>query len=285
MPGALAVATIVTCAIFATATGIVGAVVTLMGLLALPAMLRAGYSVQLSAGAITAGGCLGILIPPSVLLIVYGATAGVSVVKLYAGAFFPGIMLAALYVLYVIIVAKLKPHLAPPLSESERSVPLPPLSQQLSAAPPQRCWRACSARLRTPGLPRRSVAGQFFVSLLPALAIAAVLVLMYGRRDGAASGSRHDRAWCSQAAAIGAEEPLGLQEPLPEASGAAACRSLSRTVPRRAPRSAAPPAAVAAPTPPPDRLPRRPSRLPPPSDCRRRPGSGSSSRSAWPASC
>ena len=94
VPGALAVATIVTCAIFATATGIVGAVVTLMGLLALPAMLRAGYSVQLSAGAITAGGCLGILIPPSVLLIVYGATAGVSVVKLYAGAFFPGIMLA-----------------------------------------------------------------------------------------------------------------------------------------------------------------------------------------------
>ena len=74
--------------------GIVGAVVTLMGLLALPAMLRAGYSVQLSAGAITAGGCLGILIPPSVLLIVYGATAGVSVVKLYAGAFFPGLMLA-----------------------------------------------------------------------------------------------------------------------------------------------------------------------------------------------
>ena len=82
VPGSLAVATIVTCAIFATATGIVGAVVTLMGLLALPAMLRAGYSVQLSAGAITAGGCLGILIPPSVMLIVYGATAGVSVVKL-----------------------------------------------------------------------------------------------------------------------------------------------------------------------------------------------------------
>ncbi len=76
VPGSLAVATLVTCAVFATATGIVGAVVTLMGLLALPAMLRAGYSVPLSAGAITAGGCLGILIPPSVLLIVYGATAG-----------------------------------------------------------------------------------------------------------------------------------------------------------------------------------------------------------------
>jgi TRAP-type mannitol/chloroaromatic compound transport system permease large subunit len=96
VPGALAVVTIVTCAIFATATGIVGAVVTLMGLLALPAMLRAGYNIRIAAGAITAGGCLGILIPPSVLLIVYGATAGVSVVKLYAGAFFPGIMLAGL---------------------------------------------------------------------------------------------------------------------------------------------------------------------------------------------
>ena len=85
VPGSLAVATIVTCAIFATATGIVGAVVTLMGLLAFPAMLKAGYNVKVSAGAITAGGCLGILIPPSVLLIVYGATAGVSVVQLYAG--------------------------------------------------------------------------------------------------------------------------------------------------------------------------------------------------------
>src|SRR5215217_1728387 len=132
LPGALAVATIVTCAIFATATGIVGAVVTLMGLLAFPAMLRARYSVQLSAGAITAGGCLGILIPPSVLLIVYGATAGVSVVKLYAGAFFPGIMLAFLYVLYVIVLAKVKPHMAPPLTASERQVDLPPLSRDLS---------------------------------------------------------------------------------------------------------------------------------------------------------
>ena len=135
LPGALAVATLVTCTIFATATGIVGAVVTLMGLLALPAMLRAGYSVPLAAGAITAGGCLGILIPPSVLLIVYGATAGVSVVQLYAGAFFPGLMLASLYVLYVIIIAWIKPQWAPPLSQAERVVPLPPLSQRLAESP------------------------------------------------------------------------------------------------------------------------------------------------------
>ena len=91
VPGALAVATIVTCSIFATATGIVGACVTLMGLLALPAMLKAGYNIKVAAGAITAGGCLGILIPPSVLLIVYGAVAGVSVVQLYAGRFPAGV--------------------------------------------------------------------------------------------------------------------------------------------------------------------------------------------------
>jgi len=132
VPGSLAVATLFTCAVFATATGIVGAVVTLMGLLALPQMLRGGYDVRISAGVITAGGCLGILIPPSVMLIVYGATAGVSVVQLYAGAFFPGIMLASLYVLYVIILAKLRPAMMPPLSAAQRFVPLPPHLETVS---------------------------------------------------------------------------------------------------------------------------------------------------------
>jgi tripartite ATP-independent transporter DctM subunit len=123
LPASLAVATLATCALFATATGIVGAVVTLMGLLAYPAMLRQGYDAKLSAGVVCAGGCLGILIPPSVMLILYGATAGVSVVKLYAGAFFPGFMLAGLYMLYVIARALLNPSLAPPLSKEERNVP------------------------------------------------------------------------------------------------------------------------------------------------------------------
>ncbi len=132
VPGSLAVATLVTCAIFATATGIVGAVVTLMGLLAMPAMLRAGYDVRLTAGVITAGGCLGILIPPSVLLIVYGATAGVSVPQLYAGAFFPGLMLAGLYCVYVMILSKWKPHLAPPLPDSERIITLPAANQHIN---------------------------------------------------------------------------------------------------------------------------------------------------------
>ncbi len=90
VPGSLAVATLITCALFATATGIVGAVVTLMGLLAFPAMLKAGYDTKLAAGVVCAGGCLGIMIPPSILLILYAATAGESVVKLYAGAFVPG---------------------------------------------------------------------------------------------------------------------------------------------------------------------------------------------------
>jgi tripartite ATP-independent transporter DctM subunit len=124
VPGALAVATLITCAMFATATGIVGAVVTLMGLLALPAMLRAGYDVKLSAGVVCAGGCLGILIPPSILLIVYAATAGVSAVKLYAAAFFPGFLLAGLYVLYAMSRAIINPALAPKLPPEQTNVPL-----------------------------------------------------------------------------------------------------------------------------------------------------------------
>ncbi len=120
MPGSLAVATLATCAIFATATGIVGAVVTLMGLLAFPAMLRAGYDTRLSAGVVCAGGCLGILIPPSVMLILYGATAGVSVPKLYAAALFPGLMLASFYMIYVVIRCMMNPSLAPRLPEAER---------------------------------------------------------------------------------------------------------------------------------------------------------------------
>jgi tripartite ATP-independent transporter DctM subunit len=124
LPGSLAIATLATCALFATATGIVGAVVTLMGLLAFPAMLRHGYDVKLSAGVVCAGGCLGILIPPSIMLILYGATAGVSPVQLYAGALFPGLMLAGMYMVYVMIRAILNPALAPPLPPEERNVPL-----------------------------------------------------------------------------------------------------------------------------------------------------------------
>jgi len=179
IPGSLAVATVATCAIFATATGIVGAVVTLMGLLALPAMLRAGYGVQLSAGAITAGGCLGILLPPSVLLILYGAVAGVSVVKLYAGAFFPGLMLAAMYMLYIILLAKLKPNLAPPLSDEDRKVPLPDFAQKLQDSIGNRAVPALLAGIK--GRRNADVSmGRLLLNLFIALMPAIIFVLAFG---------------------------------------------------------------------------------------------------------
>ncbi len=185
VPGSLAVATIFTCAVFATATGIVGAVVTLMGLLAFPQMIKGGYDVRVGAGAITAGGCLGILIPPSVMLIVYGATAGVSVVQLYAGALFPGLMLAGLYVIYIVLLAKLKPHLMPPLSMADRFVPLPSgtaqVSQQISNTALPALLRALTGGLKrglkgpaNQAVPTGHLLQQLGVALLPLLVFGAV---------------------------------------------------------------------------------------------------------------
>src|SRR5205823_5065871 len=120
LPGSLAIATLATATIFATATGIVGAAVTLLGLLAFPAMLRAGYNRRYAAGAVTASGTLGILIPPSVLLILYGFVAGVSVPRLYAGAFLPGFALSALYLGYIVFRARFQPSVAPMLPKEMR---------------------------------------------------------------------------------------------------------------------------------------------------------------------
>lgn len=185
VPGSLAVATLVTCAIFATATGIVGAVVTLMGLLAYPAMLKAGYSEKVGAGVITAGGCLGILIPPSVLLIVYGATAGVSVVQLYAGALFPGLMLAGLYVLYVILLAKINPSLMPPLSEEARRPKLSSTSLALSDRFGPHAMVGLLQGLFRPlpaGVRRAAIAGEALQALIPALLVAVILALVVWAR-------------------------------------------------------------------------------------------------------
>jgi tripartite ATP-independent transporter DctM subunit len=113
IPGSLGVAALFTCSLFATATGIVGAVVTLMGLLAFPQMLKAKYKTSFAAGIICAGGTLGILIPPSIMLIVYAATSGVSIVRLYAGALLPGFLLVALYIGYVMLRSILQPSVAP----------------------------------------------------------------------------------------------------------------------------------------------------------------------------
>jgi TRAP-type mannitol/chloroaromatic compound transport system permease large subunit len=181
IPGSLAVATVVTCAIFATATGIIGAVVTLMGLLAFPAMLKAGYNVRLAAGAVTAGGTLGILIPPSVLLILYGATAGVSVVQLYAGAFFPGIMLASLYVLWIIINAKIRPAIAPPLSEEDRRVDLPRFAEIISRTSRNVITGLIGALKgkRNADVPMITLVNHLIIALLPALAAAALMGSIY----------------------------------------------------------------------------------------------------------
>ena len=258
VPGSLAVATIITCAIFATATGIVGAVVTLMGLLAFPAMLKAGYNVKVSAGAVTAGGCLGILIPPSVLLIVYGATAGVSVVQLYAGAFFPGLMLAGLYLAYVIVLAKWKPALMPPLPESERSVPLPSIAQTLSRQGKNALTGLARAVSGTRGVRSSAALGQFFVSLLPALAIAGLLVATYSVSTTPVVVDTAGLVETGSAASAGLLEPgpgTGLAEPpseetKPQALGEAAepqsepaaAAPTAAPVPAAAPSPAAPPA-------------------------------------------
>ena len=113
LPASMAVAALVTCALFSTATGIIGAVVTLMGLLAWPAMIKAGYDKKFASGVICSGGCLGILIPPSIMLIVYAVIAQLSPLRLFAAAIFPGLMLAGLYIIYVVVRAYLNPSLAP----------------------------------------------------------------------------------------------------------------------------------------------------------------------------
>lgn len=113
LPGSMAIAALITCAIFSTASGIVGAVVTLMGLLAFPAMAAANYNKEFAAGVICAGGTLGILIPPSIMLIVYAAIAELSPLRLYAAAVFPGLLLAGMYILYVIIRVWINPSIAP----------------------------------------------------------------------------------------------------------------------------------------------------------------------------
>jgi TRAP-type mannitol/chloroaromatic compound transport system permease large subunit len=182
IPGSLAVATIITCTIFATATGIIGAAVTLMGLLAFPAMLKAGYNTRLSAGAVTAGGTLGILIPPSVLLILYGATASVSVVQLYAGAFLPGFMLSGLYIGYIIVSAKIKPSLAPPLSEEDQRVDLPKSMEIISKTRSNKALIGLLGEIkgkRNADIPTRTLINHLIIVLLPLLAAALLIGLIY----------------------------------------------------------------------------------------------------------
>jgi len=134
VPASLAVATLIVCTFWGIASGLVGAVVVLMGVIAFNPMLKAGYDVKLASGVITAGGTLGILIPPSVMIIVYAAVAGQSVVKLYAAAMFPGFFLSFLYLVYIIGWAMINPKIAPPLPEDQQRVPVPEWMRKFQAA-------------------------------------------------------------------------------------------------------------------------------------------------------
>ncbi len=150
VPASLAVATLIVCTFWGIASGLVGAVVVLMGVIAFNPMLRAGYDVKLASGVITAGGTLGILIPPSVMIIVYAAVAGQSIVKLYAAAMFPGFFLSFLYLIYIVGWAMINPKIAPPLPEDQTKVPIPNWLPKFQAAYSQNVFVALIKALISP---------------------------------------------------------------------------------------------------------------------------------------
>jgi len=155
VPASLAVATLIVCTFWGIASGLVGAVVVLMGVIAFNPMLKAGYDVKLAAGVITAGGTLGILIPPSVMIIVYAAVAGQSVVKLYAAAMFPGFFLALLYLIYIVGWAMLNPKIAPPLPPEQTRVPVPAWMQRFQEAYSQNMFVGLLRALFSPAKARQ----------------------------------------------------------------------------------------------------------------------------------
>jgi TRAP-type mannitol/chloroaromatic compound transport system permease large subunit len=151
VPASLAVATLIVCTFWGIASGLVGAVVVLMGVIAFSPMLKAGYDVRLASGVITAGGTLGILIPPSVMIIVYAAVAGQSVVKLYASAMFPGFFLSFLYLVYIVGWAVIEPKIAPRLPESEQKIPVSDWVRKFQQAYSRNMLIGLLAALVTPG--------------------------------------------------------------------------------------------------------------------------------------
>ena len=157
VPASLAVASLIVCTFWGIASGLVGAVVVLMGVIAYNPMLRAGYDVRLASGVITAGGTLGILIPPSVMIIVYAAVAGQSVVKLYAAAMFPGFFLAFLYLVYIIGWALINPKIAPPLPAEQTKVPVPAWLVKFQQVYSQNILVATLSALVSPSRARRLI--------------------------------------------------------------------------------------------------------------------------------
>jgi len=190
VPASLAVATLIVCTFWGIASGLVGAVVVLMGVIAFNPMLRAGYDVKLASGVITAGGTLGILIPPSVMIIVYAAVAGQSVVKLYAAAMFPGFFLALLYLVYIVGWAMLNPKIAPPLPEEQTRVPVPDWMRKFQASYSSNMLVGLSSALASPFKAKQIDADgkpygywpllkDFVVSLVPFALTAGTLALVW----------------------------------------------------------------------------------------------------------
>jgi TRAP-type mannitol/chloroaromatic compound transport system permease large subunit len=190
VPASLAVATLIVCTFWGIASGLVGAVVVLMGVIAFNPMLRAGYDVKLASGVITAGGTLGILIPPSVMIIVYAAVAGQSVVKLYAAAMLPGFFLAFLYLVYVIGWAMVNPKIAPTLPPEQTQVPVPAWLREFERAYSSNMLVAFSKALLAPGRARGieaegrplgipALVKHFLIALVPFVLTAGTLWLVW----------------------------------------------------------------------------------------------------------
>jgi TRAP-type mannitol/chloroaromatic compound transport system permease large subunit len=236
VPGSLAVATLIICTFWGIASGLVGAVVVLMGVIAMRPMLNAGYDTRLAAGVITAGGTLGILIPPSVMIIVYAAVAGQSVVKLYAAAMFPGFFLAFLYLVYVIGWALIQPKVAPKLPLDQQRAPVTPAVAAIAANYSPRMLFALIAAVVAPGRALRanvegvritwfSLLGRLVNALVPLLLAAVTLgavwwyVTIYSQKDNNAQAPVAEQVQTStQKSGTGLQEPPstsggGLQEP------------------------------------------------------------------------
>ena len=190
VPASLAVATLIVCTFWGIASGLVGAVVVLMGVIAFNPMLKAGYDVKLASGVITAGGTLGILIPPSVMIIVYAAVAGQSVVKLYAAAMFPGFFLALLYLVYIVGWAMLNPKIAPPLPQDQTQVPMPAWSAPFQHAYSQNMFAGLLKAMASPGRARQimvdgkpmgygMLVSNFIYSLVPLMIVVGSLATVY----------------------------------------------------------------------------------------------------------
>ena len=247
LPGSLAVATLVICTFWGIASGLVGAVVVLMGVIAMRPMLNAGYDTRLAAGVITAGGTLGILIPPSVMIIVYAAVAGQSVVKLYAAAMFPGFFLAALYLIYVIGWVLIDPKIAPKLPVEQTRAAISPEVQKIADHYSSKYFIALMQAFVSPArILKKSadsvvvtwgfVAKSFFMSLVPILMTVATMgavwwyVVIHSQEENNAAAAQvvatqsakteaaADAAAPTAATAPAAAERSGVQEP-PGAGG------------------------------------------------------------------